>query len=45
MSDGTTHIIEVRTPEMQQFIRELKRGDVVQVTFTDSIAVSVIPAS
>jgi len=45
MSDGTTHIIEVKSPEMQQFIRELKRGDVVQVTFTDSIAVSVTPAS
>ena len=44
-SDGTTHIIEVKSPEMQQFIRELKRGDVVQVTFTDSIAVSVTPAS
>ena len=44
-SDGVTHIIEVKTAEMQQFIRELKRGDVVQVTFTDSIAVSVIPAS
>jgi hypothetical protein len=44
-SNGTTHIVQVKTPEMQSFIRELKRGDVVQVTFTDSIAVSVIPAS
>ena len=44
-SDGTTHIIEEKSPEMQQYIRELKRGDVVQVTFTDSIAVSVTPAS
>jgi TusA-related sulfurtransferase len=30
---------------MQDFIRTLKRGDTVQVTFTDSVAVSVIPAS
>ena len=44
-SDGTTHIVEVKSPEMQKFIRELKRGDTVQVTFTDSIAVEVIPAS
>ena len=44
-SNGTTHIVQVKTPEMQSFIRDLKRGDIVQVTFTDSIAVSVIPAS
>lgn len=44
-ADGTTHIVQVKSPEMQNFIRGLKRGDTVQVTFTDSIAVSVIPAS
>jgi hypothetical protein len=44
-SDGTTHIVQVRTPEMQNFIRELKRGDTVQVTFTDSVAVEILPAS
>jgi hypothetical protein len=44
-SDGTTHIVQVRTPEMQQFIRTLKRGDTVQVTFTDSLAVEVLPAT
>ena len=44
-SDGTTHIIEVKSPEMQKFIRELKRGDTVQVTYTESLAVEVIPAS
>jgi hypothetical protein len=43
-SAGTTHIVEVKTPEMQSFIRELKRGDIVQVTFTDSVAVEVLPA-
>jgi hypothetical protein len=44
-SDGVTHIVQVKTPEMQSFIRELKRGDVVQVTFTDSVAVEVLPAT
>ena len=43
-SDGTTHIVQVKTPEMQTFIRDLKRGDTVQVTFTDSVAVEVLPA-
>jgi hypothetical protein len=43
-SDGTTHIVQVKTPEMQSFIRELKRGDTVQVTFTDSLAVEILPA-
>jgi hypothetical protein len=44
-SDGTTHIVQVKSPEMQSFIRELKRGDTVQVTFTDSVAVEILPAS
>jgi len=44
-SDGTTHIVQVKSPEMQSFIRDLKRGDTVQVTFTDSLAVEVLPAS
>ena len=44
-SSGTTHIVQVKTPEMQSFIRDLKRGDIVQVTFTDSVAVEVLPAS
>jgi TusA-related sulfurtransferase len=30
---------------MQKFIRELKPGDTVQVTYTESVAVEVIPAS
>ena len=43
-SDGTTHIVQVKSPEMQNFIRDLKRGDTVQVTFTDSVAVEILPA-
>ena len=44
-SDGTTHIVQAKSPEMQKFLRELKPGDTVQVTMTDSLAVEVIPAS
>ena len=42
-SDGTTHIIEVKSPEMRNFIRTLKPGDHVNVTYTESVAVSIIP--
>jgi len=44
-SDGTTHIIEVKSPEMQKFIRTLKPGDHVNVTYTESVAVSVVPST
>jgi hypothetical protein len=43
--DGRVHIIEVRSPNMREFIRTLKPGDHVNVTFTDSVAVEIIPAS
>jgi hypothetical protein len=42
-ADGTTHIIEAKSPEMQKFIRTLKPGDHVDVTYTESVAVSIIP--
>ena len=44
-SDGTTHIVEAKTPEMQKLLRELKPGETVQVTITESVAAVVIPAS
>jgi hypothetical protein len=44
-SDGSVHIIAVKSPNMQQFIRTLKRGDSVEVTYTESVAVSLVPAS
>lgn len=40
--DGTVHIVAVKSPNMQQFIRTLKRGDSVDVTYTESVAVDVI---
>jgi len=44
-SDGSTHIIAVKSPNMREFIRTLKPGDSVNVTYTDSVAISVVPAS
>ncbi|HEX4389525.1 MAG TPA: hypothetical protein VH109_12945 [Steroidobacteraceae bacterium] len=44
-SDGTTHIIEVKSPDMQKFIRTLKPGDHVNVTYTESVAVSILPSA
>jgi len=43
--DGHTRIVEVKSPNMQEFIRTLKPGDHVNVTYTESVAVEVIPAS
>lgn len=42
--DGSVHIIAVQAPNMQQFIRTLKRGDSVEVTYTESVAVKLVPA-
>jgi hypothetical protein len=44
-ADGSQHVIQARSPNMQKFIRTLKVGDVVDVTYTDSVAVSVTPSS
>jgi len=44
-ADGSQHIIAVKSPEMQKFIRTLKAGDHVDVTYTESVAVSVTPAA
>lgn len=42
-TDGTVHIVAVRSPDMQQFIRTLKQGDHVEITYTQSVAVNVVP--
>jgi hypothetical protein len=44
-SDGSQHVIAVKSPNMQKFIRTLKAGDHVDVTYTESVAISVTPAS
>jgi hypothetical protein len=44
-SDGSQHVIAVKSPNMQKFIRTLKAGDTVDVTYTESVAVSVSPST
>ena len=44
-ADGSQHVIAVKSPNMQKFIRTLKAGDNVEVTYTESVAVSVTPSS
>lgn len=41
--DGT-HTVAVRKPEAQQFVAGLKKGDEVDITYTQALAVSVEPA-
>lgn len=42
--DGLTRTIIPRTAEMQAFARTLKPGNMVEVTFTEAVALSVEPA-
>jgi hypothetical protein len=44
-SDGTVHIIAVTSPNMRKFISTLKPGDSVDVTYTESVAVNVVPST
>jgi hypothetical protein len=44
-SDGSVHMIAVQSPDMVQFIRTLKPGDSVDVTYTESVAINVVPAA
>jgi hypothetical protein len=43
-SDGTVRRIKVVDPKAQEFIRGLRVGDEVQLTFSEALAVSVEPA-
>lgn len=43
-ADGITRTVAVEDPKAQEFIRELRRGDEVQVTYTEAIAVNLRPA-
>jgi hypothetical protein len=44
-SDGTQHVIAVKSPNMRKFIQTLKPGDHVDVTYTESVALNVTPAA
>ena len=41
---GNVNIVAVQRPQMREFIKTLKVGDKVDVTFTEAVAVSVEPA-
>ena len=42
-ADGITRTVAVDSPKGQEFIRKLKKGDAVEITYTESVAVSVEP--
>jgi hypothetical protein len=44
-ADGGARTIAVESPEGKDFIRTLKPGDLVDVTYTESVAVAVVPTS
>ena len=43
--DRVPRAVAVRQPAMQDFLRTLKVGDEVEVTFTEAVAISVEPAT
>lgn len=43
-SDGFTTTLDVKSPEGRKFIRTLRRGDEVEVTYMEALAVEVMPA-
>jgi hypothetical protein len=43
-SDGLVRTIAVERPEGQEFIRGLKKGDQVEITYTEALAMEVHPA-
>jgi hypothetical protein len=43
--DGLMRAVDVNRPEMQEFIRGLRQGDRVRLTYTEAVAVRVQPAS
>lgn len=42
--DGITRTVAVEDPQAQAFIRELRRGDEVEVTYSEAVAVNLRPA-
>ncbi len=43
-NENGTHTVAVKKPEAQKFIAGLKKGDQVDITYTQALAVSVEPA-
>jgi hypothetical protein len=43
LPSGDQRVVAVQTPEGREFIRTLKKGDKVDVTYTEAVAVEVVP--
>jgi hypothetical protein len=43
-ADGSQHVVAAKSPNMQSFVRTLKPGETVDLTYTESLAVDVTPA-
>lgn len=41
--DGLVRVLEVKNPAAQEFVRGLKEGDKVEITYTEALAISVEP--
>jgi hypothetical protein len=41
---GLRKISLVNSPELQHYLKELKKGDIVEVTYTEALAISLEPA-
>jgi hypothetical protein len=44
-ADGITRVVAIEDPEARRFVRSLKPGDSVEVTYSEATAVSVEPAA
>jgi hypothetical protein len=42
-SDGVLRTVAVETPEGQKFIKGLKKGDQVEIAYTEALAIEVKP--
>ena len=43
-ADGLVRTVEVPSPEGQEFIKGLKKGDQVEIAYTEALAIEVKPA-
>ena len=43
-ADGMLRTAEIQTPEGQKFIKGLKKGDQVEIAYTEAFAIEVKPA-
>ena len=44
-SDGSSRTVAIQTPDGQKFIRGLKKGDHVEIAYTEAFAIEVKPAT